>query len=141
MTGKTAAMPDAPAGLAVGTVLAAGWPAAGWPAGAWPAGAWPAGAVSGAVFLVVDVGAATAMPACSGVPLQHARPLPCSLPDASAAGPETVRAGTCLADPPTGLRLLCIRSGPGPLTYSGRPMVRESAGPDGWRRHQDREPM
>jgi hypothetical protein len=114
MTGRPAEVPAAATELSSGAVLA--------------------GAGDGPVFLVVDPGTATAMPSCSGVPLHRSRPLPCSLPDAPSTGRGMVRAGSRLADPPTGLRLLCIRSGPGALTYTGRPMVRESAVPGGWRR-------
>lgn len=75
--------------------------------------------VSDARFLVIERGTAEGMPSISDVVMFCGTRQPCSTlgdPDVDCE----LRGGLCYVDVVTGLTLLCIRPGRGPLCFEGR---------------------
>jgi hypothetical protein len=85
------------------------------------------GSASDACFLVIDAGTAAGMPFVTGAALERGRPRPCSAAPPSTALFE-LEGGRRYVDPITGLTLLCVWPGRGPLCYEGRRLVPH--GPD-----------
>lgn len=63
---------------------------------------------------------------CCGLSMIAIGPLPCSV-SAPAATPAGVSAGRRYHDDASGLALVCVRSGRGPLSYAGQELAAESA--------------
>jgi len=80
-------------------------------------------AVGTTSVLVLQLGGATQMPSAGGRPMVPGRPTRCSLRARRDRWPAATVAGRRYVDLPTGLIVLCTRSGPGSLSYEGRPMV------------------
>jgi hypothetical protein len=80
--------------------------------------------VSDARFLVIDTGAAIAMPCVDGVPMSRGKLQACSAAGGVRSGGE-LRGGQRYTDPATGLTLLCIRPGRGRLCHEGRRLILE----------------
>ena len=81
--------------------------------------------VSDARFLVLDAGTAGGLPSIGGVELFPGEPGACSM----ARGPavdDDLRGGQRYIDAVTGLTLLCIQSGHGPLCYQGRYLIADA---------------
>ena len=70
--------------------------------------------------VVLDAGAAVHAPRCAGERMLPGGCIPCSRPDRSARQPADLYAGTIYADEQSGLRVLCTRSGSGPITVDDR---------------------
>ena len=58
---------------------------------------------------------------CDGMPVVPTRPISCGAA-APAAADDRIRAGDWLIDPVSGLKIRCVRGGPGWLTFDGRPL-------------------
>lgn len=85
-------------------------------------GDWLLDSVSEARFVVIEPGAAVAMPSLNGVALLHGRPQPCSA--VAQARPDCeVQGGQRYVDPVTGLTLLCVWPGSGSISYDGRTLT------------------
>jgi hypothetical protein len=79
---------------------------------------------SEARFLVVDPGAAVNMPSIGELPLVPGARLPCSS-NTHARVDRGLYGGRRYVDVVSGLRLLCIRPGRGPLCLEGRVLILE----------------
>jgi hypothetical protein len=78
--------------------------------------------VSDAVLLVTDPGRAVERPTIDGVPLIRGGRQPCSKA-VHTSGESDLFGGRRYADAVTGLTLLCIRPGRGPVLYCGRQLT------------------
>jgi hypothetical protein len=86
-------------------------------------------AVGTTSVLVLRLGEVTHPPSVDGRVMVPGRPTPCSMRaqrDRWKSGPV---AGRRYVDVMTGLMVLCTRSGPGCLSYDGRPMIAQGASP------------
>jgi hypothetical protein len=81
--------------------------------------------VSDARFLVIDAGAAIAMPSVDGVPMSRGKLQGCSAAGGAPTGGD-LHGGRRYTDPTSGLTLLCIRPGRGRLCHEGRRLIPES---------------
>jgi hypothetical protein len=77
-------------------------------------------------LLVIAPGDADRMPVADGTTLVRGRPARCSVVGLSSAGSD-LRAGQRYVDGTSGLTLLCVGTGRGPVRYDGRPLVAERA--------------
>ena len=74
---------------------------------------------STARFLVIDRGTAQTMPLLAGRPLARSKRRPCGWPGKRTPDSD-LQWGWRYVEPGSGLALLCIRPGRGPLEYDGR---------------------
>lgn len=73
--------------------------------------------------VVLGLGAASSgQLTCAGQPMRAGGYVPCSEPFVE-VGPRWLRAGRVYTDMATGLRVLCTRSGSGPLQLEGRDLL------------------
>ncbi len=78
-----------------------------------------------AVVVVIGAARTDGVLTCCGMRMRAARPVPCSVRPATA--PEHgVVAGVCYADPASGLRVRCTRSGKGPFEFGYRRLTNVS---------------
>jgi hypothetical protein len=84
-------------------------------------------AVGTATVLVLEAGIATHPPTVNGHSMVPGRPTPCGMRERRVRDASGPIPGRVYIDVPTGLTLLCTRSGVGCLSYAGRPMVALSA--------------
>jgi hypothetical protein len=75
---------------------------------------------SDARFVVLNGGSAACMPRLGGAAMVRGNRQSCSEP-VSSTGQCDLQGGRRYADPATGLTLLCIQPGDGPLCYEDRP--------------------
>lgn len=76
---------------------------------------------SEARFVVIEAGTAKAAPETGGAVMVRGKRQRCSIVEIPAADCDLL-GGQRYADPVTGLVLLCVRPGRGPLCYEGRQM-------------------
>jgi hypothetical protein len=79
---------------------------------------------SNARFLVLDGGSAACMPRLDGAAMVRGKRQPCSEP-VSSGDQCDLQGGRRYVDATTGLTLLCIQPGDGPLFYEDRPMIHQ----------------
>jgi hypothetical protein len=91
---------------------------------------WPGlvlcGPTSEARFIVMEVGTATTMPSLAHDVVVQGSRMACGT-DASATGDTGLQGGRRYRDHVTGLTLMCIWPGEGPLAYEGRELLPEPA--------------
>jgi hypothetical protein len=85
------------------------------------------GLPDGLLVLVISAPTGDGLLTCGGAALVPQPPPACSLP---ACGTGTIRPGHRLADPVSGLEVVCTRAGHGLLTFAGRVLQHQAAAPD-----------